>query len=84
VTVPHGLRSSYRREQARRELLDEAAATADGRRYLELLRGIDDWWEFDLVAGLLSVRLAADPVAIPHRRAKQVALAKERACRRGG
>jgi hypothetical protein len=78
VTVPHGLRSGHAREQARHALLDEAVATADGRRYVELLRGIDDRWEFDLVAGLLSTRLAASPERLPERRAKQEVLAKER------
>jgi hypothetical protein len=84
LTVPHGLRSSYAREQARHALIDEAVATADGRRYLELLHGIENPWEFDLVATLLSTRLAVSPERIPERRAKQVALAKERARRRVG
>jgi hypothetical protein len=83
VTVPHGLRASaHQREVARRALLDEAVAAADGRRYLEPLRGVADPWEFDLVADLLSVRLAASPERIPERRAKQVALARDRTRRR--
>jgi hypothetical protein len=82
VTVLHGLRASvHTREAATRALLDEAVATIDGRRYLALLRGIAGRWAFNLVAELLSTRLAADPSAIPHRRAKRVALAKERTLR---
>jgi hypothetical protein len=84
VTLPDGLRAGWEREQARNALVDEAAATEDGRRYLELLRAVDDPWEWDLVAALLSTRLALWPDPIAHRRAKHEALARERARRRAG
>jgi hypothetical protein len=48
VTVPHGLRSSYRREEARRALVAEAVATADLERYAAILASVDqaDWFGF--------------------------------------
>jgi hypothetical protein len=82
MTVPHGLRSSYQRDEARRELIDELVATTDGRAFLEALQSIEDWYAFDLVAELLSSRLAVDPAALPHRRAKQKALGRDKARRR--
>jgi hypothetical protein len=82
VTVPHGLRSSYHRDEACRQLVDRAALTDDGRVYAEILRSIEDWYEWDVFAELLSTRLAVDPAARPHRRAKQEALGREKARRR--
>jgi hypothetical protein len=82
VTVPHGLRPGWERDEACRQLVDRAALTDDGRAYAEILRSIEDWCEWDVFAGLLSTRLAVSPAALPHRRAKQEALGRERARRR--
>ena len=82
MTVPHGLPSSYQASETRRLLVEEAAATLDGLRYLAILRAIDDWYAFDLFAELLSTRLAVTRAVLPHRQAKQLALARERQRRR--
>jgi hypothetical protein len=82
MTVPRGLRPSHERTEARRLLVEEATLTADGLRYVALLRQVADDHEFDLVAEQLAVQLAVRPDRLPHRRAKQAALARERARRR--
>jgi hypothetical protein len=76
VAVPHGLRSGHQREQARRDLVDAAAAIDDGRAYRGLLRAVEDGVEWDIVAELLSTRLALGPEPLPHRRAKQITRAR--------
>jgi hypothetical protein len=48
VTVLRGSRASLLREQARRELVECAVETTDGREYLEILRAVapEDWHGF--------------------------------------
>ena len=82
MTVPHGLRSGWAREQASRALIERALQTTDGREYLAILRSVADWYDFDLLDELLSTALCLRPEAIPHRRAKQEALGREAARRR--
>ena len=82
MTVPHGPRSVHQREQARRELVERALLTTDGREYVESLRAVEDAHEWGIFAELLSTELCLRPVALPHRRAKQEALGRERERRR--
>jgi len=82
MTVPHGLPAGYRRDQERLQLVERALMTADGRAYVGILRAIDDPHEWGVFADLLAMELCVRPVALPHRRAKQEALARERARRR--
>jgi hypothetical protein len=82
VTVPRGLRASDQRDEARRQLVERAAALEDGLAFVALIRSIADAREFDLFAEALAIRLVLGPGRLPHRRAKQAALARERARRR--
>jgi hypothetical protein len=85
MTVLRGSRASLLREQARRELVERAVETTDGREYLEILRSVapEDWdgvWA-ELV---LRVGVPVVPEHVAHRRAKAQALAQEDARRRAG
>jgi len=82
MTVPHGLPATYHRDQERLDLVERALMTADGREYVDILRAIDDPHEWGVFADLLATELCVRPVALPHRQAKQEALARERARRR--
>jgi hypothetical protein len=78
MTVPHGLRSSWEREQRRRELVEEAVATADLERYAAILAAVDqaDWYGFwaELV---VRVGVPIVPERVAHRHAKARLLAAE-------
>lgn len=82
MTVSHGLRSSYQREQARYELVERAVATTDGAEYRTILASVapEDWYGFwrDLV---FRVGVPIVPEYVAHRQAKARALAEENARR---
>jgi hypothetical protein len=48
MTVPHGLRPSWEREQHRRDLVEQAVGAIDLDADREILEGVarEEWWAF--------------------------------------